>query len=353
MRVQEPYLRMLEIASTAISPYNTQPWRFRIHDPGLDVFIIRTKNFFLKLQGVSHMTLGCVLENLLEGAAHVGFRATYEYLGGPLGLDEPCARVDLVRSASAGAHDVSHVLARCTNRKLYSTRALDADIERRILDIANQPNVTAFYTRADDIEPLAGTLARLESVRLSNFRMTREALEYVRFTEDEMIAKPEGLDLRSLEFDPRIVRFLKPIQRRRVHRVLRLVGAVRAAAVRHRDQLTHAAGILTFAIDDKDEASFVRLGMIIQKTLNELARAGVHSMSVLSGLYLLDVMGSNPEIFSHHEIRTLRRAKDRLEKIFGRSERDIVFIVRLGYADPPTVRQHRRPAEELIVGASA
>jgi hypothetical protein len=179
--------------------------------------------------------------------------------------------------------------------------------------------------------------------------MTREALEYVRFTEAEMAAKPDGLDLRSLEFDSRIVRFLKPIQRRRVHRVLRLAGAVRAAAARHRDQLTHSAGILTFAIENKEPESFVRLGMIIQRTLNELSREGVQSMSVLSGLYLLDVMGSNPEIFSRREMRTLIRSRDQLETLFDRPEGDIVFVVRVGYGDPPSVYQRRRPVEDLIL----
>jgi hypothetical protein len=72
-------------------------------------------------------------------------------------------------------------------------------------------------------------------------------------------------------------------------------------------------------------------------------------MSVLSGLYLLDVLESNPEIFSRREIRTLRRASARLEEFFDRGEGDVVFAVRAGFADPPTVLQQRRPVEELIL----
>jgi len=349
MPASEPHLRMLEIAAAAISPYNTQPWRFRIDDDGVDVFIIRTKNFFLKLQGVSHMTLGCVLENLIEGAKHVGFRARFSFLGGTLGLDDPCARVALNRDDTVKGHDVTHIVERCTNRKLYRQTPLKEEVGSRIRELTSDPNVTAFFSTGTDRDVLAKSLARLESVRLSNFRMTREALEYVRFTEAEMAAKPDGLDLRSLEFDRRIVRFLKPIQRRRVHRVLRLAGAVRTAAARHRDQLIHSAGILTFAIKDKKPESFVRLGMIIQRTLNELSREGVQSMSVLSGLYLLDVMNSNPEIFSRRQIRTLRHSREQLERLFDRPEGDIVFIVRVGYGDPPSVFQSRRPVEDLIV----
>ena len=85
------------------------------------------------------------------------------------------------------------------------------------------------------------------------------------------------------------------------------VHAGRVAA-HHRRNLEASAGVVVYSIDNKDEAAFVRLGMVVQRTLNRLARVGVQSMPVLSGLYLLDVRGSNPEIFSRRETRILHRS---------------------------------------------
>jgi hypothetical protein len=106
---------------------------------------------------------------------------------------------------------------------------------------------------------------------------------------------------------------------------------------------------VTYAIEDRRPEDFVRIGRVIQRTLNALARAGVSSASVLSGLYLLDVLGSNPEIFSRREIRVMARARAALERFFATSARNIVYIIRIGVSDPPTARQGRRPVDELLL----
>ncbi len=349
MATREEMLEILRIGTTAISPYNTQPWRFRLGSDRIDVHILRTKNFFLKLQGVSHMTLGCLLENIEAGARHLGYRAATELYDRPLGPDEPCAEVVLQSNQIEREPDVSHVVDRVTNRKPYLATPLPAEVRAQILSAAG-PGVTVFVSEADDKRRLARILGELEAVRLSNYKMIREALEYVRFSEEEMAARPEGLDIRTLELDPRIVPLVRPIQRRRVHRLLKLAGVVGVASRRHREQLEASAAILTYAIEDRDPASFVGLGRIIQRTLNELSRADVASMAVLSGLYLLDVLQSNPEIFSRRETRALIRAKEALERFFELPERNIVFIVRVGRAQRPEVRQCRRPVEELLLG---
>jgi hypothetical protein len=349
MTTESELLEILRIGTTAISPYNTQPWRFRVTDTRIDVFIIRTKNFFLKLQGVSHMTLGCLLENLVLGARSIGHKATIQLFDRPLGLDEPCASVELEPDPAEIHVSVDHVLARSTNRKLYRRDPLPAEVRERIAAAAVDDNVTLHCSEGQDVIRLARILADLESVRLSNFKMTREALEFIRRSEAEMRAKPEGLDVRTLELGDSIVSMLGSIQRPGGHRLLKLLGMVRTATRRHHQQLVHSAAILTYAISDRQPHSFVGLGRIIQRTLNALAESGLESMSVLSGLYLLDVLRSNPEIFSRRETQRLSRARRALEQFFATSEENIAFVVRTGFAAPPSFRQLRRPVEELLL----
>jgi hypothetical protein len=350
MVTQKHVVEILRIGTAAISPYNTQPWRFRIVDDRVEVFIVRTKNFFLKLQGVSHLTLGCLLENLESGARHTGYRPVTQFYDRALGLDEPCAIVELVPHPSKSGSDISHLLGRSTNRKPYQRCPLPDEVRERILSIADEDNVTVFFSEGEQQAELARILADLELVRLSNYKMTREAIEYIRLDAAEMAAKPEGLDVRTLEFDSRIVKMLGPIQRRRVHGVLKLLGMVRMATRRHHEQLLKSSAIVTYAIEDREPASFVGLGRIIQRTLNSLTEMGVESMSVLSGLYLLDVLRTNPEIFSRAETKMLMRTRQAFEEFFDSSERNLVYIVRVGYADPPSARQRRRALEELILG---
>lgn len=38
--------KILEVGVKAISPYNSQPWRFKIRENIVEIYIIRTKNFF-------------------------------------------------------------------------------------------------------------------------------------------------------------------------------------------------------------------------------------------------------------------------------------------------------------------
>ncbi|MCK5376688.1 MAG: hypothetical protein KAJ97_06385 [Acidobacteria bacterium] len=340
---------ILRAGAAAISPYNTQPWRFRVCDDEIEIFILRTKNFFLKLQGVSHMTLGCLLENLLEGARHQGYRASYEFIPGVLGHDAPCARVRLVADGTLPEHGIAHLFERATNRRAYQHTRLSEAVSGELHAACDDPNVTVFYSEGADRDRLAEILSRLELVRVSNYKMIREAFEYIRLTESEMQERPEGLDVRTLELDPRIARLVPSIRDRRIYWLVKCLGVAGRVAARHRANLEASAGIVVYAIDDKDEAGFVRLGMVVQKTLNRLARLGVQSMPVLSGLYLLDVLGSNPEIFSRRETRILHRSRDEIEQFFGRSERDIVFVVRVGYGDPPRYRQGRRELEDLVL----
>jgi hypothetical protein len=342
-------LEILDIGSCAISPYNTQPWRFLIRDNAIDIYILRTKNFFLKLQGVSHMTLGCLLENLEAGARHLGYRPRSELLGGILGVDRPCARLHLELAPGVERPDVTHIRSRTTNRRPYRQEELPPDVMDRIVRLGTTENITVHCATGEARDRLADILVELESVRLANYKMAREALEYIRFSESDRVRRPEGLDVRTLEYSERFAGLLRLIQRPRVYRVFKLLGAVRIASRRHRAQLRQSAALITYALARASDEAFVDLGRRIQHTLNELTAQGVHSMAVLSGLYLLDVLRTNPEIFSGRQLRTLHRAKSRLEAFFGIEEQHVVFIFRTGFADAPSARQGRRPTSELLI----
>lgn len=350
---------ILELGGRAISPYNTQPWRFRLSGDGVDVFILRTKNFYLKLGGVSFMSLGHLLENLVVGAKSLGFAAEISYLGPHLNLDQPIAHVRFVRDGPAEPGLARGLTQRVTNRYPYEQTPLresDGEMVAKLL-AAGEGESEDEGSRAlwlvDEEQAIASDiLSDLDFVRLSNHKLFREASEYTRFDFEEYRTARDRLIVDSLGLS-RFQRWAFSFLARHAlaHAFVRsFLPAVlrREKAFKLRDYRS-TSGLLFFVVQREDPETYIALGRRVQHTMNELAARDLQTQASLSGLYLLHLLFENIEIFSRSERDIILLSLRDLENLLGTPSRHIAFVVRVGYcASRPELTLRRAVASLLL-----
>ncbi len=346
MIARADWLPILDAACRAISPYNTQPWRFRWAGDDVDVFLIRTKNFFLKLGGVSFMTLGHFLENFSTAALASGYEAHVDILGAHLNLDSPIARLRLQPGLSADAKLMKGLERRVTNRLPFSRCPLEPEDLAVLEPVLGREGQNCAHWLVGEEQKIAGEiLADLERVRLSNHKLLREAYDYIRFDDAEYRRTRDRLYVETLLLDSLSRRALSVLAKRpALHRLVKIVapGMLRRQREQKYQEYQQASGLIVYTVDQGEYLAYIELGRRIQRTLNVLSAAGVQSHAVLSGLYLLHLAFENIEIFSRAERDLILFALRDLENLLSTPSRNIAFVVRVGYCaewPEPTLRK--------------
>lgn len=345
-------LQILEVGVRAISGFNSQPWRFKIEHDEVSVFLPRTKNFMLKLHGITPMTLGFFLENLGEGARHFGFDMDLTILDAPLGLDNPYVRVRFLRNAVSVAHDISHVLGRRTNRYAHGQAQISADVWNALESLCqrNTDKDSQAHLIGKGKNVLGGILADLESVRFRNIKLMEEIANYVDVSPGADTAPSQHLSANTLDLTP-MQRCWFALQKKHpdLMRALSWVTGLGQWKRMKKFFMDDTNAYLVFTVSNEADSTYVDLGRRIQRSLNELTRLGLDGQASVSGLYLLHLCFENPEIFSSSAKNTLLVCRQDLERMFGLPDRHIAFIVRFGHALRPVPLTPRKPIAALVM----
>ncbi|MCA9496171.1 MAG: hypothetical protein KC589_04470 [Nanoarchaeota archaeon] len=344
---------ILCIGVKAISPYNSQPWRFRIKNNIVEIYVIRTKNFFLKLQGVSFMTLGFLLENLSEGARHLNYNFKIIKITGDLNLDKPCAIIELNKLNYNRKYNIDFLHLRCTNRKNYDDRAFSLEIKKDIIlnfQKEASKDFSLYFFEKNKKNKFARILGELETVRMDNDKMLRESFEYIRFDKEENLEKKDLLDVETLEYSSKMIGVMKKIKKNPFYfKFLNFFGYLSILRKKNIFHLKSSGAILTYSIKERTDKNYVKLGMLVQKQMNYFSKLGIESQAILSGFYLLDVLHENPEIFTKKQKNIILNAKFEIEDLFNILDLNIAFLVRIGYGEKPKVVSLRKNIEEFIL----
>lgn len=304
-------LPLLRSAIAAPSSHNTQPWKFRVEEGRIDVFLDPTR--WLTVADADrrelHLSVGAAIENLVLAAEHFGLRPDVVYFPDPADA-EWVARVVLTADPHPRRPSLYPEIARRrTNRRVYRPEPLDGGELADLVSVAWDSGVWA-WTSTDPIVAarVARLVARGDRIEFSDPRFRRELADLI----------GQGfLDL------PRPIAMLARIAVARIDLGRRIA---------RRDQaLVEKAPALLGVVSSADDAlTRVRAGQAVQRVWLLASRLGLAVQPMSQPLQV-------PQL----------RAE--LAECMGLPHRYPQLLFRIGYAARQRRVPRRRPIEEVLL----
>lgn len=191
---------ILYFASLAPSSHNTQPWRVRIvSDQKLIVGIDMQR----RLQQVDPagremiISIGAFIENLVQGAMAVGYRADINIIGKDW-FDPDLVEIAITRNGSADITALERIQNRRTLRKNFCSDMLKKEAEKALLTASGPDSV--FFGRGSKACGWL-TMAAFESMKAQTWRDAAqfEFADWFRMSPKQAALHRDGLTTDSLE----------------------------------------------------------------------------------------------------------------------------------------------------------
>lgn len=344
---------LLQAALLAPSGDNTQPWRFRVDGRGRRIDILldpaRDPSPMNAGQRMARVALGAAGESLLYRARSMGWSAKESCAesGG-------CFRVECGGSPPANPGGCDTLKKRATNRRPYDGRPLPARVLAELRE--SSPPLGSVRThwisqreRRDEIARLVG---KADAILFGEQAFRDAFLGNIRFDQPPTAAVEEGLSVGSLELTP-LDRRMLPLAGKIPQPLFRVL-ALEANFARHARRLVRSASGLAIVIaPDELPTTDVAVGRAMLRAWLAATRAGLAVQPMMS-FPVLDGALSMGESALQARLRR-RRAPELLEELrraVPEVERGRVgWLMRVGYAPPPTCRTGRRPLQDLLVAA--
>ena len=325
-------------AQRAPSGDNTQPWRFIVDEAAgriaLQLDPARDPSPMNAGQRMARIACGAALENMVQTAAHHGW---------DLGCEPPTggalAQVRLLGGDDHAAIIPPAVAARVTNRRLYDGRAIAPALQQAL-----QNATPAMYGVRTDwiadrrrLPALADLIGRADAVMFGDGAMRRAFLANVCFDRPAAEPAPFGLSLGSLELSAVDRLALRSI-RRLPDWAVRYGGCLRQFAAHGRRLAGSASGLCLGIASDRRPQTDVAVGRAMQRAWLALTEAGLAVQPMMS---LLVLEGAHERHGCPTVLATLRQDMRALLPEIGVGRP--AFLLRFGYAPPPSGRTGRLP----------
>ncbi len=345
--VEGPLRSLVAAAVRAPSGDNLQPWRFVVDADtnriSLYVDETRDRTPMNADQRMSRVAVGAALENILQAAQSLHWRAEIEEP-----RDSALAVVCLSGiDDSAGEVDPT-IAARVTNRRAYDGSPVPpqllAELVRRTPELDGV--TTHWIHQRSRISEMASLMGRSDALMFRVPSMRSAFVDNVRFDATWDAEVEEGLSLASLE-----VSAMQRIALRMMPRIpdwlLKAAGGMRAFAAAARKLVASSSGLCVVVAPDSSQQADVNAGRAAERAWLALTSGGmaVQPMMSLAVLESLLSRGTTELLKSlgRQSVAALVEEFHALVPEIGHG--DPVFILRFGFARPPTARTGRLPLE--------
>lgn len=352
--MKEQILKALELAVTAPSGDNCQPWKMKLMPPQVFLYNRPEKdtslyNFEQKASYIAH---GALLENLAIASPAFGLKAAIKLFPDEK-QPELVAQVSFEQGSdlSAGAL-FSHLRMRCTNRRLFNASTLKTEERQVLLNSADEIAGAKVYLSRDDGEKtaLAQLICQNDRLVFENPNLHRFLFDHIRFSPEEAAACGDGMDLRSFELPAMDRMAFGLLKNWKAVQVVNAFGFLSKKVTKQAEkQCLSAAALGLVTIRGDRNADFVNAGRAMERVWLEATRLGLqlHPLAGLACLIYRVGRGATAEFDAKH-LATLRDIETDLRKIFGCGSETFAMLFRVGQGAAPSAPSLRKPLSEVV-----
>jgi len=344
---QEEFRWLIRHAVLAPSGGNSQPWRFECGENRIVGFRDASRrspllDFDFR---ASDAAIGAAAENIELAARRLGLSTNWHYF--PRGEESHC--VFAVRLSRCEGIDedplFSQIGQRCTNRKQGELRTLSNTDRSELLHEAS--SVGAELQLISDrpaIESLGELIGKVDRLRFFSQQMHSELIQEVRWTEQEVRATRDGIDIATLELAPSERAVMELFRSwptmARLKQVQGGGGIIRAAKL----SVESSSALCLLSIPGNGRQQYVLGGRALQRVWLRATALGLSIQPVSVLVYLFSRLedGHGSGLSSEEQIE-LSGVRDGFRNFFALpKEQAQILLFRLFYADRPKTRALRR-----------
>ncbi len=323
--LQGQFTHLLRYAILAPSSHNTQPWKFKLYDNGIGVFVDYTRRLPVADPDNREvlMGIGAAVMNLRIAAMHYGFSVRVDY-NFSKASDLPIAFVALDRERDTRRGDPGNeglflsIAKRHTNRNPFLMARVPDTLLNRLVDFAQGTDVSLYLSTDPQVNSrVAHLVALAEKAQQSDPAFRKELAEWMRPNKtqkaDGMTGAAFGISDVGSALAPWAVRALD-------------MGAIRA---RHDERLCVDAPALCVFYSEDSIPAWLAVGEVLQQALLTLTRDGLQ--------------------FSFFNMPIeIPEARLELRQMLGLKKMP-QLLLRIGYSLDKPAPTPRRPVEECLV----
>ncbi|MDD5671885.1 MAG: hypothetical protein PHN49_09615 [Candidatus Omnitrophica bacterium] len=347
---------ILEKAILAPSADNLQPWKFCFEQDFVDVFLDRQRlaNFCDEALLMPYLSAGAVIENMRVAATRVGYRTIPTYLPEPENAYW-VARLEFEAGVKKCDERFRALGERVTNRKFFSRKKeLSGSLYGRLGNIAKmESGFKLLFIKGNETgyRELVALIGKADELRFESKRLHEELMGLMRFNAKDAERTRDGLDARTLEAGPAGTMMFRSIRSWKMLSCLNALGMSKLFNRYARMQMdsSQAAGLLV-APSQKPQ-DYIRGGELVQRIWHQLTMEGValQPMDALP-IFILNLQQNGGKDFTEAQKKVLFDLKARFFSLFHITDQNgLLFLFRLGYAEPPRYRSFRRRLDSFIM----
>ena len=348
--MKEIIKEILESAIYAPSGENTQPWKFRLKDDGIDVFNVPERDISLynfRQQGllVAH---GALIENIIIASSAMGYKADINTFPDKEDSNH-VASITLNKTEIGDEPLYPYIKKRATNRKPYYPEPLTNEEKDTLLELNKSGfGKVALLEDQKTVQELADALCINERMVFENRHLHKFFFEHMRWTEKEALEKRDGMYIKTMELPPPVILLFKLLFKR--WRLVKILGIAKFIAKQTKKMYLAAPAIGIITIDSDSSGDFLKGGRLMQRVWLEATRMGLSLHPSAGTIFLIQrALKGATEDFTQENVEMIEFVHQKLKSAFKLHNETIAFLFRIGRSDPPSAYSPRLSLEQLII----
>lgn len=347
---------LLNLAITAPSGDNCQPWRFTVNGLRIDLFNdpAMDTSYYNYLQRASLVSHGAVLENISIAAPPLGFNPIFKLFPSPDDKDH-VATILLEEIHPLDNELAPYLQKRVTNRRQYDGTLLDDDrLDSLYVKHEDLDDVSIFLTNSKgDIDKLSSVISLNDRIVFENRQLHEFLFEHIRWSDEEASRCRDGLDIKTLELNAVDTLGFKMLKNWAFTNFATKLGASRIVAGNARKLAESASAIGLILGKRMGTAPLIYLegGRLMQRIWLHATKMGL-SFHVMTGIsFLMQRIAEQQDVeMSSKHVSMLRSALKDIELVTDNADHFVIAMFRIGQTDSPTVRSQRKDISKFING---